>query len=303
MIFTDGRAKRLDDIDLPKIGARIGVGEDELHAVIDVESRGTGFDRRGRPIILFERHWFHRLLPKAKRAKARNAGLATTRWSRATYNKDQYTLLHKAMEIDEEAALKSCSWGLFQIMGFNHEAAGYSTVYKMIEAFKDDEEHHLNAAVTFIITNKLDDELRRHDWAGFAKGYNGSGYKANRYDTKLANAYAKWKRIKDTPYDPNAKELVEKVAAEGRVSKTKTAAVVIAGGTILDQVTPIVLKAQEAKSLWEAVENIGWDFIIPLAIVAGAIFVWLDRDKYAKMAKSVKSKATAFLKKPETEGE
>ncbi|TRU22863.1 MAG: DUF3380 domain-containing protein [Microcystis aeruginosa Ma_MB_S_20031200_S102] len=26
-------------------------------------------------------------------------------------------------------------------------------------------------------------------WAGFALGHNGSGYRANRYDTKLANAY------------------------------------------------------------------------------------------------------------------
>ena len=49
MNFTNGRAKRLDDIDLPKIGAMIGVGEDELHAVIDVESRGTSF---GRPLPL-----------------------------------------------------------------------------------------------------------------------------------------------------------------------------------------------------------------------------------------------------------
>ena len=29
-----GRAKKLDDVDLPRIGARIGVGEDELHAFV-----------------------------------------------------------------------------------------------------------------------------------------------------------------------------------------------------------------------------------------------------------------------------
>jgi len=43
-----GAARRLDDIDLPRIGHLIGVGEDELHAVIDVEARGSGFDSLGR---------------------------------------------------------------------------------------------------------------------------------------------------------------------------------------------------------------------------------------------------------------
>jgi hypothetical protein len=42
----------------------------------------------------------------------------------------------------------------------------------------------------FIKSNGLVDELQRLDWAGFAKGYNGEGYRANRYDTKLAEEYA-----------------------------------------------------------------------------------------------------------------
>jgi hypothetical protein len=31
--------------------------------------------------------------------------------------------------------------------------------------------------------------LKKQDWAAFAKAYNGPGYKANKYDTKLAEAY------------------------------------------------------------------------------------------------------------------
>ena len=206
MDFSSGRAKRLDDIDLPKIGATIGVGEDELHAVIDVESRGSGFDRKNRPIILFERHWFNRLLPKSKKARARSEGLATTKWSRKTYNQDQYRLLERAMRIDKTAALKSCSWGMFQVMGFNHKKAGYSSVLKMVEAFMDDEETHLQAAVNFIVASNIDDDLRRHDWHGFARVYNGSGYRKNNYHTKLARSFARWSRIKDTPYHASAIE-------------------------------------------------------------------------------------------------
>lgn len=39
----------------------------------------------------------------------------------------------------------------------------------------------------------LVDELQRHDWAGFARGYNGAGYKRNNYDEKLRQAYNKYK--------------------------------------------------------------------------------------------------------------
>ena len=44
----NGRAKGLDDVDQPALGYRIGVGEDELHAFMDVETSGSGFDPQGR---------------------------------------------------------------------------------------------------------------------------------------------------------------------------------------------------------------------------------------------------------------
>lgn len=201
-----GKAKRIDDIDLPKIGHQIGVGEDEIHAVMDVEAAGSGFDSKGRPRILFERHHFYRHVPKSKLDRAVREGLAVRKWSRATYNQDQYKLLERAMKIDERAALLSCSWGLGQIMGWNHNLAGYNTVEDMVQSFMEDEENHLQAMINFIVSADLDDELRRHDWAGFARGYNGAGYRKNRYDEKLANAFRKWQRIKDTPWTPGQEE-------------------------------------------------------------------------------------------------
>ncbi len=45
-------------------------------------------------------------------------------------------------------------------------------------------------------------ELRRQDWAGFARGYNGAQYAKHGYDTKLAAAFATWSKIKDTPWSP-----------------------------------------------------------------------------------------------------
>jgi hypothetical protein len=197
-----GAAKRIDDIDLPKLGAQIGVGEDELHAFIEAETRGSGFDPQGRPKILFERHKFYKYLPKEKRAAAVKLGLASTKPGGYGKESEQYEKLARAIEIDRKAALLSCSWGLAQIMGFNHKLAGYATVEAMVQAFMEDEENHLQAAVNFIKATKLDDELRAHNWAAFAKGYNGADYRRNKYDEKLAAAYAKWSKIRDTPWKP-----------------------------------------------------------------------------------------------------
>lgn len=197
-----GAAKRLTDADITEAGAMIGVGEDEIHAVMEVEAAGSGFDKQGRPRILFERHIFYRQINPDKLKRAIDTGLAVKKWSRASYNKDQYDLLRRAMILDEEAALKSASWGLGQVMGFNHVAAGFATVQAMVSAFMESEGNQLLGMVRFIRSNGLANALRNHDWKAFARGYNGAGYAANAYDKKLAAAYAKWQRIKDTPQAP-----------------------------------------------------------------------------------------------------
>lgn len=226
-----GKAKRLDDVDLPRIGSYIGVGEDEVHAVLDVEARGRGFDSQGRPAMLFEPHVFYRELPDNKKALAVKQGLARKRWKR-DYPKDSYPRLLKAMAIDEDAALRSASWGMGQIMGFNHQLAGYDSAKEMVEDFLDDEETHLEAMIQFILSTGLDDNLRAHDWDGFAKGYNGSGYKKNNYHIKLKAAYEKWAKIPDTEW----KREVAVVSTKTEPKEFKPLASskeIIAGGTAI----------------------------------------------------------------------
>lgn len=199
-----GKAKRLDDIDLPAIGSIIGVGEDEIHAFMDVEAAGSGFDKSSRPKMLFEPHIFYKLLPPDKRAIAVKAGLAYPKWGMAPYPVDSYPRLIRAMNLDETAALKSASWGLSQILGKNHEDAGYATVQEMVRAFCDDEENHIRAMVLFLLANEIADDLRAHRWAVVARVYNGPGYAKHNYHGRMADAFAKWQRIKDTPYTTGA---------------------------------------------------------------------------------------------------
>lgn len=197
-----GAAKRLDNIDIPKIGAEIGVGEDELHAFMDVEAAGSGFDVQGRVKMLFEPHVFYRELgPGKKRERAVKEGLAYARWKSGGYPADSYPRLKAAMQIDETAALRSASWGLGQIMGFNFVSAGYTSVQLMIKAFADDEENQLRAVVKFLKARGLAPALKAHDWAKIERVYNGGGFKGA-YAVKMQNAFARWQRIKDTPWNP-----------------------------------------------------------------------------------------------------
>lgn len=196
-----GAAERLSDVDLPRIGDLIGVGEDEIHAVLDVEATGSGFDSKSRPKMLFEPHIFYRELgPGSLRDRAVKEGLAYKSWRSGEYPRDSYPRLTQAMRISPEAALRACSWGIGQIMGFNHSLCGFATVHDMVRSFMESEGNQLTAMVRFIISAGLDDELRRHDWRGFARGYNGPSYASHDYHGRLERAFAKWSRIPDTPW-------------------------------------------------------------------------------------------------------
>jgi hypothetical protein len=194
-----GKAKRLDAWDFGRNAKLIGrnVGEDELRAVVTVEASGSGFDAQGRLKMLFEPHRFYRELGERKRELAVTQGLAYERWGERPYPADSYPRLLAAIKIDRPGALRSASWGLAQIMGSNAKSAGYATAEDMISDFLDDEEKHLTAMVRFIISEALDDELRNHDWRGFARGYNGPGYAKNGYHTKLAAAFKAWQARPD----------------------------------------------------------------------------------------------------------
>jgi hypothetical protein len=193
-----GPLKRLDDLDLPRIGHRIGVGEDEIHAVWDVEAASKASDASGRLPMLYEPHIAWRETKGAQRRRLADAGLAYAKWKKS-YPKDSYPRLLKAIEIAGLKALRWCSWGSPQIMGFNHEAAGYATPEAMVLDFIEDEDNQLEAFIRFVIAKNLGDEIRDHRWQGFENGYNGGG-QGGAYARKLEDAFKRWQRRPDTPW-------------------------------------------------------------------------------------------------------
>lgn len=196
MDFT-GAARKLEQSEIDSIANDLGVEPAAFRAVITVEAAGSGFDKAGRPKALFERHHFYKHLKDAPglQANAVAEGLAYPKWGEKPYPKGSdavYAEIERACAIDEEAALLSTSWGLGQIMGSNYKLAGCASVQEMVSEACESEAGQLRQMASFIKKAGLQDELAAKNWPGFAKGYNGPQYAQNKYDEKLAAAYAKF---------------------------------------------------------------------------------------------------------------
>jgi hypothetical protein len=174
---------------IAKTAQRLDCDVAAVLAVIEVESGGSGFHLDGRPKILFESHIFSRLT--GGRYDRTHPTISTPHPNRELYKLQQYSRLYTALQLDGDAAVKACSWGLFQIMGFNFAECGEQSLVGFLLAMHNNEDAHLALFAEFLERRGLAVPLRKHDWAVFAAGYNGSGYRANHYDEKLAAAYAR----------------------------------------------------------------------------------------------------------------
>ena len=184
-------APRLTDKDFQTAADEYGIEVAVIRAVAKVESGGrTGFDAQGRPKILFEAHIFHKFT-KGKYDK-QYPQLSQPTWAlgKKYYSLDQWSRMYQAMDLDQEAAWKSASWGMFQIMGFNH--SGFDTVGQFVAAMFESEYQHLMSFLAFCADNDLIPVLKKKDWASFARSYNGAGYKQNKYDQAMAKAYEQY---------------------------------------------------------------------------------------------------------------
>ena len=172
--------------------AELGVDPDLLGGVILAESKGTGFENE-KLVIRFENHVF---IDKTK-AYADYSHFfsynAVERWKEHKFRKsdnDEWQDAHKggqageyevfdfAKTLNEEAAYKSISMGLGQIMGGNYETCRFGSAMEMFEDFSIGHENQLEGMFKFIRYNRGGDTLtalRNGDKDTFVKHYNGSG--------------------------------------------------------------------------------------------------------------------------------
>lgn len=204
-----------------EIAKRLGCEYHHLRAVCEVESNGSAFLPDGRAVILFERHKFRQqlllqlsnpsqfdLLNKATDFKAKTAAELVDKLSlkhpdicnsvRGGYlgGSAEYVRLEKAANIHIEAGYASASYGAFQIMGFNHKLAGYTSATAMMLAFNKGEAEQLEGLAKFILAQPtMLKALREGDWTTFACLYNGADFTANSYHIKLARSAYRWSQM------------------------------------------------------------------------------------------------------------
>jgi peptidoglycan hydrolase-like protein with peptidoglycan-binding domain len=178
----------------------LGIGQSAVRAVCMTETSGAGFLPDGRCIILFERHKFYGYLVKKygqaqvnKLMAAGNSDICNPQSGGYSGGAGEYPRFNRAFAIDQECAMMSASWGLFQIMGENFSFCGYADVGSFVTAMRKSEDAHLMAFVSFCqkyASGQLQTALKARNWALFAKVYNGPNYAANQYDIKMANNYS-----------------------------------------------------------------------------------------------------------------
>jgi hypothetical protein len=201
MDFT-GKGQPLTQAGLVSALGQIGLAPADaacIWTVVEVETggvtQGFGFRIDRRPQILFERHKFREFT--AHRFDSVAPDLSGPPGPYGTLAV-QYDRLNQAIALcldaglDAEPALNATSWGMGQVMGFNHGAAGFAAASAMVEAMTLGEDAQLAAMAGFLVQSGLVDALSRRDWATFAAGYNGPAYAQNQYDVKLAEQYRRF---------------------------------------------------------------------------------------------------------------
>ncbi|WP_293220022.1 N-acetylmuramidase domain-containing protein [Ottowia sp.] len=195
-----GLGRPLADADMAQalaiLGLDAGADMPALWSVLTVESRGFGFLADRRPKLLFERHIFF------KQTDGRFAATAPDLCAKtgggyvgggAEYDRLARALaLCRVAGLGDEPALRSASWGLGQVMGFNADAAGFQTTRDMVTQMAESESAQLAGMARFMASQGLDARLRARDWTGFARRYNGPSYWKNAYDVKLKSAFEKF---------------------------------------------------------------------------------------------------------------
>lgn len=189
-------SKTLVEQDYQSAANRLGADLAAVKAVATVESNGGGFLSDGRVKVQYEPHVMYKQLTtkfgKARADKELSAHpdlVALKPGSYQSLDKEDKDMNRAAQVIDRQCALESASWGAFQIMGYHWKTCGYSSQQEFINA-QYTAAGQLDTFVRFILADsRLSRALKAKDWATFARIYNGPGYAANRYDTKLAAAY------------------------------------------------------------------------------------------------------------------
>lgn len=167
----------------------LGVETAAIRAFAAIEAPRGGFMESGHPTILLERHVWHRLTGGKFDTMAPDLSNKIP-GGYGSYA-DQPMRLRRAMSFDAQTAQQSCSWGLFQIMGYNWKVSGFDSLAAFVAAMHSNVQAHLRAFVSFVQKShpKMLKAMQALDWETVARLYNGPDYAKHDYHGRLAALY------------------------------------------------------------------------------------------------------------------
>lgn len=170
-----------------RLVAKNGFDMKVLKAIIKAESRGAAFSTPGKPILRFEPYLFKREYKRVTKKDFTgdvpfHPGMANATYAegrkRTGGQTSEWEVFGRAAAINRDAAIRSSSWGMPQIMGFNYKLLGYKTPVEMVEAFSRSEEAQKVGMINFLINSGLTQAVKNREWEKIGRGYNGdtTGY-------------------------------------------------------------------------------------------------------------------------------
>ncbi|MFH1649813.1 MAG: N-acetylmuramidase domain-containing protein [Candidatus Woesearchaeota archaeon] len=177
-------------------------------AVFAAESGGNGFEG-SRMIIRFENYRFYDNWGKSHQSKYDDHfSYGSPVWTNQKWRSStsgswvdvhagqdrEWAVFEFAKNLDKNAAMKSISMGLPQILGSNYALAGYSSVQEMFDSFSESEANQVTGFFRFINRPTMTSPLQQKDFTAFAAQYNGAG-NSDAYGKIIKNYYDKFNSV------------------------------------------------------------------------------------------------------------
>lgn len=206
---------RLTQLDFCRTAKNIGCEVEAIQAVAKVESGGRGgFDETGRLLLRFEGHHFRKY---TNGKYDRSHPHLSYPYAAQKEKPHGYSAFNEAFALAPVAAMLACSYGMFQVLGSHYDDLGFETVGEFVNFLKRGEAEQLEIFVSFCRVNGLLDELRRLDFTGFARVYNGAYYRDFDYDGQMRGYY---KNLKTKNID--CSQLIAQIERAENIRLTET---------------------------------------------------------------------------------
>lgn len=188
------RYSRLTDDDFRRVANELQVEIPAIKAVVVIEAGNAmeGFWAPGVPVVNYDKSMWSSCRKKVTSNAKAPASSKIPDGLTSPFTKKAWQKLINARKINMQQANMSTFWGMFQIGGFNYRLCGCQSIEEFVELMSFSELEQLELFAALIENCGMVEFLRKKDWAGFARRYNGPSYARRGYHTRMAAAYKKF---------------------------------------------------------------------------------------------------------------